>query len=173
MGYSTNAGFERTRGVGWKLPTIVIYYTPYEFIFFFSFPCHETPQRLIFRKAQRRSTTASPSPTVAAGLLTGVRWKTARCPVSHLLPHFAAFFAPCCARSPSVCNPRPRSGFRRRWWPGSRPPASCGHPGRRQMHAAAAQGVGGPSAAASAATCSGTPRAGQRHFLFDGRPLNN
>jgi hypothetical protein len=40
-------------------------------------------------------------------------------------PHFATFFAPCCARSPSVCNPRPRSSFRRRWWLGCRPPASC------------------------------------------------
>jgi hypothetical protein len=40
------------------------------------------------------------------------------------------------------------------------------------MHAAAAQGTGGPGTAASAAACSGTPTAGQRHFLFEDSPFD-
>jgi hypothetical protein len=40
------------------------------------------------------------------------------------------------------------------------------------MHAAAAQGTGGPGTAASATACSGTPTAGQRHFLFEDSPFD-
>jgi hypothetical protein len=114
-GYSANTRFERTREAGWKLPTTVMSYTPVlvRFSFLSSVVAAIPPTPPLSRRemSQRhrlpfpnRRPLSSSSPEFAG------KWRDVSSAAS---PHSATFFAPCWARSPSVCNPRPRFGLRR------------------------------------------------------------